>query len=1145
MKNILQKVLVSVLTLVIFGSAFAGTPKGVVTADMTSSGFTVLWYSENSESGYIKFGSNQSSVNTIVYDVKGSAYTGKLHKVEVYTGLPGVGVINSQTSYYFSVFSGGTQDNNFGSYYIVKTCPVESIPFPPNLGQEIDITHIYKYLSLNSVANDVIVLVKATKSGVTSLKNDILYHPTSTNSLYERTIKFANFKKTDGTYFDTLSSADKLTFEAWSANDGFISNLIVNAASGSTLDITLNRTIFETTTINDTTPPANVTSASATAGVGNVVLAWTPSISSDNLGTRIVRSTTGYPTTITNGVTIYSQNGSSTVDVNLIIGTKYYYRLFAYDNNGNYSSGVTLSATPIPATVTASIGVMLDNFEDGDTQNKFGHYWYTFNDTGNGGNSVVAMQINALDAANGTTVSNRVNYTLGNNIYADRFAAVATDVTANSAELNMSQYSGLVFYAKGSGNQMNVVLRSGIVTDNDDFVYTINTTSDWVRYIIPFTSFSQSGWGAPKSILGALTQMKAVQFKASSKVSGENGWYRIDEVSFTTSNIPTDNTPPANVTGVSKVVNPTSVALSWTSSTSPDNAGTRVVRSTTTYPTTVTAGATIYNSNGSSYTDSSVSTGVTYYYTLFAYDYSLNYASGVTVSAIPTATVVIPSSGNIFENFEDANYQNNWKYYWYTFSDVLNNGGNSIVTMQVTNADAANGTTYSNRVDYTLGGAYQYRFAGLGADVTANTAELNMSQYTGVEFFVKGNGKQLSVVLKSGEVVDDDDFTYTINSTPGSWTKYTIAFTDFAQAGWGSSKSIANVLNKMKAIQFKASSQASGETGWYRVDEINFINNDVTAPVAPTGVSISVLNDNPVQFKINWTPSVSSDNVGTRVIRKTSGYAVNESDGAFIYQGSASFYNDNMSPLTKNVTYYYTLFAYDGAGNFSVGAKKQVILTDTGLQAAMNVSTNFKLVNTSGVSSNVYNNDYVDGQVTIAVYVTVTPPSSNQLISLNITGAVSKTITFNATSTFNIVLVSVQLTQNTNTLTFQAEDSLGNLSIARSLTVRVAVNESVALKAGSQILPYPAPYNPDNGNLTVAYELNQAANLKMYIYNIAGQLVYKDTFLANGVGGSVGYNTVTVTNTSSFGSKWANGVYIIRLVSSNKIVGTGKFLVIK
>lgn len=114
MKNILKKLLVTLTTVIIFGSAFAGTPKGVVTADMTSSGFTVLWYSESSETGYIKYGSTPSNVNTTVYDVKGSGYVGKLHKVEIY-GL------NSQSNFYFSVHSGTTDDTNFGSYYKART----------------------------------------------------------------------------------------------------------------------------------------------------------------------------------------------------------------------------------------------------------------------------------------------------------------------------------------------------------------------------------------------------------------------------------------------------------------------------------------------------------------------------------------------------------------------------------------------------------------------------------------------------------------------------------------------------------------------------------------------------------------------------------------------------------------------------------------------------------------------------------------------------------------------------------------------------------------------------------------------------------------------------------------------------------------
>jgi hypothetical protein len=100
------------------------------------------------------------------------------------------------------------------------------------------------------------------------------------------------------------------------------------------------------TTLPDTTPPANVSGLTATAGDGQVALAWLNPPDADYAGVRIRRSTAGFPATPTSGQSAYDGSGTAVTDVGLVNGTLYYYTAFAYDASGNFASGAVNSATP-------------------------------------------------------------------------------------------------------------------------------------------------------------------------------------------------------------------------------------------------------------------------------------------------------------------------------------------------------------------------------------------------------------------------------------------------------------------------------------------------------------------------------------------------------------------------------------------------------------------------------------------------------------------------------------------------------------------------------------------------------------------------------------------------------------------------------
>lgn len=104
---------------------------------------------------------------------------------------------------------------------------------------------------------------------------------------------------------------------------------------------------FTFKTVADTVPPANPTNLTAVPGNKQVSLTWTNPTDADFQGVVLVRSMTGFPTSPTDGLTVYTGKATSYKDNNVSNGILYYYTLFAYDEVPNYSSGVVASATPV------------------------------------------------------------------------------------------------------------------------------------------------------------------------------------------------------------------------------------------------------------------------------------------------------------------------------------------------------------------------------------------------------------------------------------------------------------------------------------------------------------------------------------------------------------------------------------------------------------------------------------------------------------------------------------------------------------------------------------------------------------------------------------------------------------------------------
>ncbi len=106
------------------------------------------------------------------------------------------------------------------------------------------------------------------------------------------------------------------------------------------------------------------------------------------------------------------------------------------------------------------------------------------------------------------------------------------------------------------------------------------------------------------------------------------------------------NSAPSNPSSltVSSTSAPASVSMSWTNPSNCTLKGVLIKRKTGSSPVDTSDGTSVTaNSDNAGFTDSSVSTGNTYYYKIFLYNSSDQYSSGAGAAVRPGSTTLIPS----------------------------------------------------------------------------------------------------------------------------------------------------------------------------------------------------------------------------------------------------------------------------------------------------------------------------------------------------------------------------------------------------------------------------------------------------------------------------------------------------------------------
>jgi len=164
----------------------------------------------------------------------------------------------------------------------------------------------------------------------------------------EKTITNLFWGKTSDYKEGTIAKADYATqhsvlIENLTPNSSYHFQIKVEDASG-------NKTFsqdqsFKTMALPDEIPPSNVSNLEAEEGDAQLKISWQNPPDPDFEEVRIVKNNQFYPQDTNDGEIVYQGKAEHFIDED-VLDEDYYYTIFSYDKQGNYSSGAIIKGKP-------------------------------------------------------------------------------------------------------------------------------------------------------------------------------------------------------------------------------------------------------------------------------------------------------------------------------------------------------------------------------------------------------------------------------------------------------------------------------------------------------------------------------------------------------------------------------------------------------------------------------------------------------------------------------------------------------------------------------------------------------------------------------------------------------------------------------
>jgi hypothetical protein len=628
------------------------------------------------------------------------------------------------------------------------------------------------------------------------------------------------------------------------------------------------------TTTNITNPSNLSVTANSSCELG---ISWTKSGGNDVMLLRNTTNTFGTPVNGTNyttgytflggGTVVYKGSATSTTNSSLPDNTTYYYKAFSVDGSNNYSSGTVQSGS----TSTIADG---SNFAASSVSTSQIDLSWNLNGAGDD----VIITYNTVNSFANPT--DGVSYTVGNQVAAGQ---------------------GIVLY-KGSA-----------------------------------TSFSHTG----------LSVNTTYYYKVWSYDCGLNYSSPGQSDNETTSNVSNPSNFTASANGSCEI------NLSWTKSGGNDVMILRNTTNTFASPTNFQSyvvgytfaggGQVVYNGSGTTSTETALLDNTTYYYKAFSKTSSNVYSSGTSANAQTTLISNPASLSAISGGMTQINLT--WP----------SGGSNSVIVTYNTTGSfttPTDGVTYTNFV-----GSDQVLYQGSNTSFNHTGLSFNTTYYYKIWYYDCGKNYSspgATANATTSNITDPQAFDITnISSCKDSvfWTKnvsnndvmvvyntsnnFTTPTTGVAyNAGYTFPFGNGTVAYVGNANFFIHSPLFDNTKYYYKIyskNSSNYYSGGILDSVTTMAISdptwVSVSPNGTTQLDLSWTSNSSNDEViiayntvntfATPIdgISYNVGWQVQPGQGIILYKGSLS--NFSHTSLNLNSTYYYKIWSYDCALNYS------------------------------------------------------------------------------------------------------------------------------------------------------------------------------------------------------------------------------------
>lgn len=200
-----------------------------------------------------------------------------------------------------------------------------------------------------------------------------------------------------------------------------------------------------------------------------------------------------------------------------------------------------------PANVQAAgTNTLVDDFEDNDSTNLWGGWWYTYDDAGADGNSVITPAAGDTftifrGGAHNSDFAAKITWTLGRGAPFPFVGAITELSNVSGRRVDISAYTGVSFYIKTTDEDpMSHIMKLAMDTDatqNGFASYDVEFTPTdvWTRVSFTWDDFALPDWSpnSEEDYPLDLTRIIHLDFAPATAYSGtDSGELWIDNVAF-------------------------------------------------------------------------------------------------------------------------------------------------------------------------------------------------------------------------------------------------------------------------------------------------------------------------------------------------------------------------------------------------------------------------------------------------------------------------------------------------------------------------------------------------------------------------------------------------------------------------------------